>query len=389
MGKGAWVKILLVHNAYQQPGGEDEVVRTEGRLLEERGHALVQFTRHNDEIERMSGVSVAGATLWNRATRLDLARLLKRERPDLVHCHNTFPLISPSAYYAARDAGTPVVQTLHNYRLVCSNAQLFRDGGPCEDCIGKSLPWPGVLHACYRDDRRASAVVVAMLGLHRALGTWSRLVGRYIALTEFARRKFVEGGLPADRIAVKPNFLHPDPGPGRGDGGFALFVGRLSVEKGIQPLLRAWEGIDDVPLRIVGDGPLAPLVREADAGAGHVRWLGRLPQEEVQRLLGEARCLVVPSRWYEGFPRVVVEAFARGTPVVASRLGGLAEIVDEGRTGRLFRPDDAEDLARAVRSIVAGDGALRAAVRAEFEARYTAEASYRTLMRIYAEAREG
>lgn len=382
------MKILLVHNAYQQPGGEDEVVRTERRLLEERGHDLVPFTRHNDEIERMAALSVAGATLWSRATRRDLARLLKRERPDIVHCHNTFPLISPSAYYAARDAGTPVVQTLHNYRLVCSNAQLFRDGGPCEDCVGKSLPWPGVLHACYRDDRRASAVVVAMLGLHRALGTWSRLVARYIALTEFARRKFVEGGLPADRIAVKPNFLHPDPGPGRGDGGFALFVGRLSEEKGIETLLRAWEGIDDVPLRIVGEGPLAPLVREAAERTGSVRWLGRLPQEEVQRLLGEARCLVVPSRWYEGFPRVVVEAYARGTPVVASRLGGLAEIVDGRRTGRLFRPDDADELARAVRSIDAEAGALRAAARAEFEARYTAEASYRTLMRIYAEARE-
>ena len=237
-------------------------------------------------------------------------------------------------------------------------------------------------------DRRASAVVVAMLGLHRALGTWSRLVARYIALTEFARRKFVEGGLPADRIAVKPNFLHPDPGPGRGDGGFALFVGRLSEEKGIESLLRAWEGIDDVPLRIVGEGPLAPLVREAAERTGSVRWLGRLPQEEVQRLLGEARCLVVPSRWYEGFPRVVVEAYARGTPVVASRLGGLAEIVDGRRTGRLFRPDDADELARAVRSIDAEAGALRAAARAEFEARYTAEASYRTLMRIYAEARE-
>ena len=382
------MKILVCHNAYQQPGGEDEVVRTERRLLEERGHDLVPFTRHNDEIERMAALSVAGATLWSRATRRDLARLLKRERPDIVHCHNTFPLISPSAYYAARDAGTPVVQTLHNYRLVCSNAQLFRDGGPCEDCVGKSLPWPGVLHACYRDDRRASAVVVAMLGLHRALGTWSRLVARYIALTEFARRKFVEGGLPADRIAVKPNFLHPDPGPGRGDGGFALFVGRLSEEKGIETLLRAWEGIDDVPLRIVGEGPLAPLVREAAERTGSVRWLGRLPQEEVQRLLGEARCLVVPSRWYEGFPRVVVEAYARGTPVVASRLGGLAEIVDGRRTGRLFRPDDADELARAVRSIDAEAGALRAAARAEFEARYTAEASYRTLMRIYAEARE-
>lgn len=382
------MKILLVHNAYQQPGGEDEVVRTERRLLEERGHGILEFTRHNDEIERMSALAVAGDTLWSRDTRRDLARLLERERPDIVHCHNTFPLISPSAYYAARDAGTPVVQTLHNYRLVCSNAQLFRDGGPCEDCVGKSLPWPGVLHACYRDDRRASAVVVAMLGLHRALGTWSRLVARYIALTEFARGRFVEGGLPADRIAVKPNFLHPDPGPGRGGGGFALYVGRLSEEKGIEPLLRAWEAIDDVPLRIVGDGPLAPLVRQAVGRAGLVRWLGRLPQEDVQRLLGEARCLVVPSRWYEGFPRVVVEAFARGTPVVASRLGGLAEIVEEGRTGWLFRAGDGDDLARTIRSIDADDGVLREGARAEFEARYTAEASYRTLTRIYAEARE-
>ena len=382
------MRILLVHNTYQQPGGEDEVVRTEQRLLEERGHRVLQFSRHNDEIDRMSALEVAGTTLWSRATRRDLGRLLRAERPEVVHFHNTFPLISPSAYYAVRDEGTPIVQTLHNYRLVCSNAQLFRDGGPCEDCIGRKLPWPGVLHACYRDDRAASAVVVAMLGLHRALGTWSRLVGRYIALTDFARVKFIEGGLPPDRIAVKPNFLHPDPGAGPGGGGFVLYVGRLSEEKGIDTLLRAWEVVEDPPLRIVGDGPLAPLVREAVSRAPGVRWLGRQTQEEVQRLLGEARCLIVPSRWYEGFPRVVVEAFARGTPVVASRLGGLAEIVEDGRTGRLFRPGDPDDLLSAVRAIDRDGASMRPRARAEFEARYTADVSYRTLMRIYAEARE-
>lgn len=382
------MRILLVHNTYQQPGGEDEVVRTERRLLEERGHRVLQFSRHNDEIDRMSALEVAGTTLWSRATRRDLARLLRAERPEVVHFHNTFPLISPSAYYAVRDEGTPIVQTLHNYRLVCSNAQLFRDGGPCEDCIGRKLPWPGVLHACYRDDRAASAVVVAMLGLHRALGTWSRLVGRYIALTDFARVKFIEGGLPPDRIAVKPNFLHPDPGAGPGGGGFVLYVGRLSEEKGIETLLRAWEVVEDPPLRIVGDGPLAPLVREAESRARGVRWLGRQTQDEVQRLLGEARCLIVPSRWYEGFPRVVVEAFARGTPVVASRLGGLAEIVEDGRTGRLFRPGDPDDLLLAVRTIDRDGASMRPRARAEFEAQYTADVSYRTLMRIYAEARE-
>jgi glycosyltransferase involved in cell wall biosynthesis len=386
------LKVLLCHNYYQQPGGEDRAFADEGQLLETHGHPVVRFTLHNDVIAQLSRLDVARRTVWNRAVYEQLRRVIRAERPAWMHCTNTFPLISPAAYYAARAEGVPVVQSLHNYRLLCPNGLFHRDGRVCEDCLGKRLPWPGVLHACYRQSRAASAVVATMLGVHRAARTWRRMVQCYVALTEFSRQQFIRGGLPAARIAVKPNFVFPDPGPGPGGGG-AVFVGRLSPEKGVDTLLRAWsEPGARMPLEIVGDGPLAEQVRAAAARSEGIRWLGRRPVDEVLTLIGRAACLVLPSTCYENFPKTVVEAFAKGTPVIASRLGAMAELIDDGRTGLLFQPGNPADLAAKVDQLAAAparQGPLRQAARQEFAEKYTAEVNYRRLMTIYEYARLG
>jgi glycosyltransferase involved in cell wall biosynthesis len=385
------VKILLAHNFYQQPGGEDRVFAAEGALLEERGHEVYRYTLHNDRVTDLTKVGLAKASVWNGAHYAALRGVFRRERPHVAHFHNTFPLISPAACHAARAEGVPVVQTLHNYRLLCPNALFFRSGRVCEDCLHKPIAWPGVVHACYRNSRAASATVATMLGVHRALGTWSRAVDLHIVPSEFARRKFIEGGLPPERLVVKPHFVHPDPGPGAGRGGYALFVGRLSPEKGVHTLLRAWGLLPSTAaagaaLKIVGDGPLAVELSQVAARLPGVSMLGPRSEAQVYELLGEASCLVVPSESYETFGRVIVEAFARGTPVVASDIGAIAEAVEHGRTGLLCAPGDPESLAAQLERLMTDDaerGRMRGAARAEFEAKYTAERNYALLADIY------
>ena len=379
--------VLLVHEYYQQPGGEDEAFAAESGLLEDRGHRVLRYVDHNDRIKDIGSLSLVRDTIWSSRAYRELRELVRTEKPQVVHFHNTFPLISPAAYYAAKTEGVPVVQTLHNYRLFCTNAYFFRDGHVCEDCLGKTPPWPGVLHSCYRGSRAASGTVAAMLTTHRALQTWTKMVDTYIVLTNFARQKFIQGGLPAQKVKVKPHFVGPDPGLGEGRGGYALFVGRLSPEKGVDTLLSAWEYIGgELCLKIVGDGPLTPRVTEVARRVSGVEWLGQQPLEEVYRLMGGAHFLVFPSELYETFGRVSIEAFAKGTPVVASRIGAIAELVDHHRTGLHFNPGDPKDLAARVEWILRHPlelARMRREARTEFEAKYTAERNYQMLRRIY------
>jgi glycosyltransferase involved in cell wall biosynthesis len=379
--------VLLLHNRYQQAGGEDQVFTAEGKLLEERGHRVLRYTLHNDQVSEMSRAGLAKATVWNGAVYRELRALIRKEQPQVAHFHNTFPLISPASYYAVRAEGVPVVQTLHNYRLLCPNALFFREGRICEDCLDKRLPWPGVVHACYRGSHSSSMAVAAMLTTHRTFNTWTRAVDAYIALTEFAREKFVEGGLPAHKVVVKPNFVDPDPGMGEGKGGYVLFVGRLSPEKGVGTLLRSWERLRmKIPLKIVGDGPLAPMVAEVAKQCPEVEWLGQQSQARVSKLMKHAQALIFPSVWYEGFPMVIAEAYAVGLPVIASDLGSMRSLIDHGRTGLLFRPNDAEDLAAQVQwasTRPAELNRMRSEARTEFEVNYSAERNYRILTKIY------
>ncbi len=367
------------------------MVRAEKELLSGFGHRVVEYARHNDEIKDYGMwkiATLAPRTVWAWDSYKEIRALLERERRDLAHFHNTFPLISPAAYYACRDAGVPVVQTLHNYRLVCPAATFFDGERVCEACVSHSL-WRAVAHGCYRRSRAATATVALMLAVHRRLGTWTRLVDCYIAPTEFGRRKFVEAGLPEEKIVVKPNLVHPDPGARNGAGEYALFVGRLSPEKGLRTLLGAWGRLNRrVPLAIVGDGPLRAELAEqaAKRGASTISFHGRLTMDQTLAAMKRARFLVFPSKSYEGMPRTVIEAYACGVPVIASRLGAMEEIVDDGRTGLHFTAGDAEDLAAKVEWAWTHPNEMQEmgrAARAEYEAKYTAERNYQMLMGIY------
>lgn len=385
------MRVLVLHNRYQLAGGEDAVVRAEVALLSSRGHAVRRLEVSNDGIGGVaSRVRAAGRAVWSFASEREVARAIAEAQPDVAHVHNFFPLLSPSVYRACRRAGVAVVQTLHNYRLLCPGALLFRDGAPCQDCLGRAVPWPAVLHGCYRGSRAATAPVAAMLAVHRALGTWTEQVDVYLAPTRFVRDRFVEGGFPADRIEVKPHFVGGDPVAGEGRGGYALAVGRISEEKGFRLLLSAWERLGRaVPLKIVGEGPLLDALRGASAALPGVEWLGALPQAEVRRLMQGASLLVAPSLCYETFAMVVIEAFAAGLPVVAAGHGALAELVEDGRTGAHFPPGSAAGLAGAVTRLLSRADelpVLRRNARAEFEARYDEAANHAALLRTYARA---
>ncbi|MFO7973168.1 MAG: glycosyltransferase [Planctomycetota bacterium] len=384
------MKVLLCHNYYQQPGGEDRSFAAEADLFESRGHEVVRFTLHNDAINRMQHREVAWKTVWNRDVYKRIQAVIRRERPSVMHCINTFPLISPACYYAARREGVAVVQSLRNYRLLCPGATCLRQGRICEDCVSKPFAWPAVRHGCYRHSRAGSAVVATMLTFHRWRRTWSHAVNVYYALTHFSRDRFIAGGLPADKVVVKPNFLSADPGLGTGTGGYALFVGRLSHEKGVDTLLSAWARMaSPCPLKIVGDGPLADRVRAAASSDSRITWLGYREPSEVSDLMGHAACLVVSSIWYEGFPRTMLEAFARGTPVIGAKLGSIGEIIAHNQTGFHFNPGDPRDLAAKVQQLMMNRSQrkrMRREARRAFERTYTADVNYTLTRSLYERA---
>jgi glycosyltransferase involved in cell wall biosynthesis len=384
------MRILVAHNYYQQPGGEDQCVVSEIAMLSAHGHEVAHYRLHNDSIGEMGRLRLASRTIWSDRAYRDLRDSIRARRPDIVHFHNTFPLISPSAYHAARAEKVAVVQTLHNFRFLCARADLFRAGKVCEDCVGKSIIWPSVLHKCYRGDVGANLVVATMLAVHRSIGTWRDSVSMYIALSDASRRKLIAGGLPAAKIMIKPNFAAPDPGAGVGQGGYIVFIGRLSPEKGLATLMNAWRRHGDLPpLKIVGNGPMASTLQEASRGDRRIEWLGAQSLDVVYSLIGDAACLVLTSECYENCPRVVIESFAKGTPAVVSELGAMAELVEHGRTGAHFKPGDPDDLAEKVRDILTDAERLkqmRRAARRAYEGKFTEEVNYAKLMYIYERA---
>jgi glycosyltransferase involved in cell wall biosynthesis len=337
-------------------------------------------------VEHLSRPRASHKSFYTRDVYRNLLQLIAERRPDVMHCTNIFPLLSPAAYYAARRHDVPVVQSLRNYRHLCPGVYFLRDGHICETCLHKSIAWPAVVHGCYRESRTASAVSALSFGVHRAFGTWQKHVDYYFTLTEFARQKFIAAGWPADKIAVKPNFIYPDPRPGSGKGGYAVFVGRLSPEKGIGALLEAWRQLPDrIPLKIVGQGPEEDRIREFARQHPHVELLPFRPLPEVLDVVGEAAFLVMPSLWYETFGRTIVEAYAKGTPVLASRHGAIAELVEEGATGMLFEPGNAQELAAKAIELWRHPNlpAIRQAARDSYVNRYRADANYQQLLNIY------
>ena len=381
--------VLLVHNKYKLPGGEDGVFEREGEMLEAMGHRVLRYVLHNDGVDGLNPLQLATRTLWSQPAYREVRALVEREGVDVVHVHNTLPLASPAVFHAAHAAGAATLHTLHNYRLVCPGGLLLRDGTICHDCVGKAFAAPAIRHKCYRDSAGATAGVTASVALHRALGTWDREVDRFIALSAFARDVFIEGGLPGERIAVKPNIPSEDPGPGPG-GGTVLYAGRLTEEKGLRLLLDAWaEDPTLPPLRIAGDGPLGPLVQAAADADPRIGALGWLTGDRLSSEMSTAALLIVPSTWYEGWPLSAIEAMGHGTPVVATDHGPFPDMIEDGVTGRLFPRGDRGAMVEAIRDVLgtpAERAALRASTRARFEARYAQDVSYAALLRIYEDA---
>lgn len=378
-------RVLLVHNAYQQRGGEDSVVASEAALLRAHGHEVATYLRHNDDVPQVSKLSLAAQALWSRQSTAEVRERIAAFRPDVVHVHNTLPLVSPSVFWAAHRAGVPVVQTLHNFRMMCPQAMFLRQGKTCEDCLGR-LPWRGVLRGCYRHSVPQTAVVAATVVLHRGLGTYDRAITRFIALSEFSRGKFIEGGLAPERVIIKPNFVE-DAGDGLTEGRHGgLFVGRLSDEKGVGVLLEALRH-HAADVEVIGEGDWSP---QAKAQLGE-RAPGFLPVDQILARMKRASYLLLPSLCGENFPRTLAEAYCCGLPVIASRIGALAELVEDGVTGLLFETGNARDLADKLAWAEAHPAQMQAmgrTARARYEALYSPETNLQRLLAIYEEARQ-
>lgn len=385
------MKVLLVHNSYREMGGEDVVFEQERRLLGAAGHEVQVFRRSNSEIHDdnfVRRIALAKQTIWASPSRNGLQELLRQGRPDLVHVHNTFPLISPSVFWACKQEGIPVIQTLHNYRLICPVGTLFRDAHLCEECMEHTL-WRSLRYGCYRKSRLATAPAALMLAIHRNLRTWSKMVDCYIALSQFAKSKYIQSGIPANKIQVKPNFLYADPGLRDKDGGYALYAGRIIPEKGLPVVINAWRRLKvRIPLVVIGAGPLLDVMQRkvAESGLSKICFKGMMDHEGVLSAMKGARFVLFPSQYYENFPMTLVESFACGVPVIASRLGSINEIVRDGFNGLQFTPGDDVDLAAKVEWAWTHRDEMKLMgqnARLEYERKYSAPQNYRTLMSIY------
>lgn len=361
---------------------------SEKALLETNGVDVVTHERFNDNIDDSTLVkkwNLAKATAWSDLSFRAVRDTIKKTKPTVAHFHNTFPQVSPSAYAACRAEGVPVVQTLHNYRFLCAGGLLLRDGQPCEQCVGKTL-LPALRYRCYRNSLPATLAVVRYIQSTQNMASHG-MVDRFIALTEMAKQRFIAGGLPADKIMVKPNFVQNMPFFVGTRQHHAVYVGRLTAEKGVRTLIRAWKDVVGVPLHVYGDGELRSELQErVREDCSNVIFHGFRPRSEVMSSVQSALLQVIPSEWYEGFPLVVLEAYSLGIPVVVSKIGSLDEIVEEGVTGFKFTPGDSSELAMKINSLARLPARLRkvaAAARRVFDNQYSAESSLNTLVSLY------
>ncbi len=387
------MRILIAHNRYRHPGGEDAVAENERDLLRRYGHEVRYYERSNSELDGLSPLRTLrffADMRWSRESYDAMRRVIADFRPEVAHFHNIFFMLSPSVYAACRDEGVPVVQSQHNFRLLCSNALFLRDGRICEECREHKSLRRGVRYGCYKNSRLLTFVMVRMLEDHWKRGTWTRMVDAYIMATEFGRQKYAAAGVPAEKIFVKPHVAFTSGEAKSEDRGYALFAGRLSEEKGIRILLQAWASIPDLTLKVVGQGPLfdemKAFVRQNDLE--HVEFRGFLSPVEYDATLRGAKLMIVPSVCYENFPRTVAEAFACQVPLAVSRLGGMPELVKEGETGFLFEPA-AESLAAKVRWIMRNEHVLpgiRENMKTHYERELSPDKNHERLMEVYAYA---
>lgn len=336
------MRVVVLHSRYGSGAvsGENRVVADEVRLLRDDHHEVELVSPSASEVHGRPA-SLALRAVWSQESTKHLRSLIRELKPDVIHVHNVFPMLSPAVL---RAVDVPVVMTLHNYRLACLPATLLRDGDVCEACVGKT-PWRGVVHACYRDSRLASAALFTSITLHRTLGTFDR-VALFAAVSDFVRRKHVAAGIDPSKIMVKPNFAWESP-IRSGAGEYFLYLGRLSAEKGTDWLLNMWRR-EFPPLVMAGAGPLNAMVANAAKGNANIRWTGVVSPQEAGRLLQQARAVVVPSILYDAAPRTILEAYAAGVPVIGHDIGGITELVDSGRSGILASRLNATEWVTAV-----------------------------------------
>jgi glycosyltransferase involved in cell wall biosynthesis len=381
------VKVLQFHNEYVFPGGEDTVATSEAAMLRSFGHDVIEYRRSNKELAAAGPFYRSWFYLQNiyfsNAVYSQVRALIKKEKPDVAHFHNSFFMIGPAAYEACFDAGIPVVQSLHNYRFLCAAATFYRHGRVCEECLSRGRQ-AGIRHGCWHGSMLSTWFLTRVIREYEKKGILRR-ISRFIASSDFSRRKFLEAGWDAGRMVVKPNFLDTDPGCGPFQGRHVLYAGTLQPYKGVATLLKAWGSRSwPMPLKIVGTGPLEQELRAL--GIRNVEWLGQRSSGEVLSFMKDALCVVVPSECYENFPRVIIEAYACGVPVVASRLGAMAELVQEGKTGRLFGVGQSAELASVIADLVSKPSLaaqMGSAARRLFEERYTENVNYHQLLRVY------
>lgn len=378
-------KVLIVHNYYQIPGGEDTVVANEKKMLEENGHEVFLYTRDNKELRNMSKVKkllLPLTTVFNIRTYRDIRRIIKEKKINIVHVHNTLTLISPSVYYAAVSCCVPIVQTVHNFRLLCPGATFYRDGHICEDCVTKGLMC-AIKHKCYRNSRLQTLACAINTKVHRLTGIYGKI--NYICLTEFNKEKLLSlKQVKPERVLVKPNFVKGEneiiPFEKRKDQ--FIFAGRLDKLKGIDLLLEQWErmGTEAPPLTVCGTGPLEQWCKDFVKNRScNVELKGFLPNKDVRELVARSKAMILPTRWYEGFPMTIVEAFSVGTPVIVPDMGNCGSVVEDGVTGWLYKNN--EDLKKYLK--IALNENISENTHHEFLNKYNEQSNYNILKKIY------
>lgn len=379
------LKILIVHNYYKIPGGEDSVVLNEKNLLEKNGHKVILYSRNNSEIKNFSFIRklfLPFTAIYSFKTSREIKKIIKKEQIDIVHVHNTLSLVSPSVFYAAKKMKVPVVQTIHNFRMICPAATLYRDEHICEDCIKKGLKC-AVKYKCYRNSKLQAMANVAILRVNRFFGIYKKI--NYICLTEFNKNKLLSyKKISKNQIFVKPNFVGTDVSfiPYNQRDNQIIYVGRLDKLKGIEILFNAWLKINnDVNLVVCGSGPLEQWCTEfiENNKISNIKMLGFIDNEKAKKLIANSKALILPTQWYEGFPVTIVEAFSVGTPVLGSDIGNVGNLIKEGITGWKFKPDNADDLISAVNGMTD----ITSTVLKEFNNNYTAQRNYDKLLEIY------
>lgn len=384
------MKILIIHNHYLEEGGEDQVVSSEIKMLKDFGHKVLFYERSNKELDFFTTFKkikfLTKDIVWSKAVYGEIKELIKKERPDIAHIHNIFILLTPSVYDALSDEDIPIVQTLHNYRLVCANGLFYRDNKICEECIDGNFT-PSIIHHCWRNSFILTSFIKKMLDAHFKKGTFKQKIDAYIALSEFSKNKFIEAGLLREKIFIKPNFTEVYAAERDGFDNYALFAGRLANYKGLNTLISAYQRLGaGYNLKVIGDGPLLNGLKQNSERMKNVQLLGRLPTDTVIEYIKKSSFLIFPSECYENMPRVILESFACGVPVLASNIGAIKELIKDRITGLLFKAGDIEDLATKIKELIDNKELLIQMgrnARRDYEENYTVEKNYKILMDIY------